>query len=554
MLESRMLSQRLQQAAHQRPSSPVGDPATGKFYTTTDGRIIDPMGNTFIPIGANLGSTIGGNQQGTATGHSADVKAWGWNAIRLFVVQNTGISWSLPAQSVTYTGSPTNGYNQVFQIIDGIVNEYTAKGIVVLIDNHDLFELKTSFPGTAKAAEGLANPYIEEINQFWRDCAARYKNNTYVWYNLDNEPIGQNNQAWVDLHTYHLDLVRGIAPDNIIVMDAMVGAGDVGPQTDLVGVKLTTDPTMWPVVARDYKNIVLSMHNYGGYDMYTSVSKYLNYVQSVHDKLQVPLVIGEVGYTWDSTQADAGPSINNKNGAISAWEAAATTKTGVFWWHGSMNTKMSLKTNGGGFYTGGLNVNLSEAGQRLWNLGHDIGSEPQNLVCTQVDQTQAISMTWDPPLKDQANLTGYKLYRNSTLIATLDATASSYTDTTSVYGTYYLYQLRSITSGVERTTSYYCKVIAMGGSAPAPTNLTASSSASSPDITLRWTAPSPITGTLNGYRIYRNGGVVSGGTPWTYGAYFTDYNRTHGATYTYKVAAIVDNFEQPSATITHTML
>lgn len=546
-----MLSQRLKQAV-KRHSPTGGDPATGQFYTTTDGRIVDPVGKTFIPIGANLGSAIGGNQQGTATGRSAEVQAWGWNAIRLFVVQNTGISWSLPAQSVTYTGSPTNGYNQVFQIIDAIVNEYTAKGIVVLIDNHDLFELKTSFPGTAKAAEGLANPYIEEINQFWRDCAARYKNNTYVWYNLDNEPIGANNQAWVDLHTYHLDLVRAIAPDNIIVMDAMVGGGDVGPQSDLIGVKLTTDPTMWPVAARNYSNLVLSMHNYGGYDMYTTVSKYLTYAKSVHDRLQVPLIIGEVGYTWDNTQADAGLFINNKNGAISAWEAAATTKAGVFWWHGSMNTKMSLKNNGGGFYTGGLNVNLSDAGQRLWNLSHDIGSEPQDLAFTQ--NNQIISLTWDPPLKDLGTLTGFKIYRGATLLATLDASTFSYTDTTSQYGTYYLYRITALTSGVERTSSYYCRAIAMGGTAPAPTNLAATSSASSTDINLTWTAPSPITGTMNGYRVYRNGGVVSGATPWTYGTYFTDYNRTHGATYTYKVAAIVDNFEQPAATLVYTMV
>lgn len=547
-----MLSQRLQQAAKKHSPVPVGDPVTGKFYTTTDGRIIDPNGKTFIPIGANLGSTIGGNQQGTATGHSADAQAWGWNAIRLFVVQNTGISWTLPAQSITYTGSPTGGYNQVFQIIDGIVNEYTAKGIVVLIDNHDLFDLKTSFPGTAKAAEGLASPYIEEVNQFWRDCAVRYKDNTYVWYNLDNEPIGQNNQAWVDLHTFHLNLVRSLAPDNIIVVDAMVGAGDVGPQTDMPGVKLTSDPTMAPAVFSGYNNIVLSMHNYGGYDMYTSVSKYINYVDSIHDKIKVPLLIGEVGYTWDNTQADAGPFINNKNGAVSAFEAAATMKTGVFWWHGSMNTKMSLKNSGGGFYTGGLNVNLSDAGQRLWNLGHDIGSEPQNLAFTASGPT--ISLTWELPLKDVDTLTGFKLYRNGTLLATFDASTFLYTDTTSAYGTYYLYSIRAISNGTERATSYYCKALALGGTAPAPTNLAATSSASSANINLTWTAPSPITGTLNGYRIYRNGGVVSGGAPWTYGTYFIDYNRTHGATYTYKVAAVVDNFEQPAATLVYTML
>lgn len=537
-----------------RTGKPHSDPVrTGIFTTTTDGQIIDPNGQIFIPVGANVGSAIGGDHQCTATGHSADVQAWGWNAIRLFVVQTTAISWTLPAQSLASTGSAASGYNQVFQIMDSIVSEYTSKGIVVLIDNHDLFEIHTELRNSAADMEGLANPYIGEIDQFWRDCAMRYKNNTYVWYNLDNEPVWSNNQTWIDLHVHHLDIVRSYAPDNIVVFDAMVGGGDLGPQNDsgLQNTKLTTDPTMGPAVIRNYKNIVLSMHNYGGYDMYTAVSKYMKYVESVRTKLHVPLLIGEIGYSWDGSQADAGLYINNYNGAISAFESVATTKVGVFWWHATINTPMSLKNNGGGFYTGGLNVNLSDGGQRLWNLGHDLGSEPQNLTGTNNGPT--ITVSWQLPMKDTASLSGFKLYRNGTLLATLNATTFSFTDTTSEYGFTYLYQIKAVTNGIERSTSFYLQYVAVGGSAPAPTNLAASVLSGTANIQLTWNAPSPITGVMQGYNIYRNGGLLNTSGPWTYGNSFVDYNRTSGTTYQYKVAAVVDNLEQPAAQLSYTM-
>ncbi|MEI2776315.1 MAG: cellulase family glycosylhydrolase [Tetrasphaera sp.] len=61
-------------------------------------------------------------------GHAGDAKAWGWNAVRLNFLVSGVIDWSYVAQ---------NGYPDLLRQLDSIVAEYTAKGIVVMLDAHD---------------------------------------------------------------------------------------------------------------------------------------------------------------------------------------------------------------------------------------------------------------------------------------------------------------------------------------------------------------------------------------------------------------------------------
>ena len=105
---------------------PVGP--TGRF--TIVGRdIVDPAGNRFYPIGANVSVRQGPyengytfNWNGTATGHAADAKAWGWNIVRANLI-------CVPPPSPTVA--------QLNAGIDSFIDEYTAQGIVVRRIEHE---------------------------------------------------------------------------------------------------------------------------------------------------------------------------------------------------------------------------------------------------------------------------------------------------------------------------------------------------------------------------------------------------------------------------------
>ena len=135
-------------------SAPGGGTAvgpTGHFYIV--GRdIVDPDGHRFYPIGANVSVRQGRyengytfNWNGTATGHAAEAQAWGWNIVRANLI-------CVPPPSPT-VGELNAG-------IDALIDEYTARKIVVMVECHDVTGKN---PSADSAAARALQPFWDRL-------------------------------------------------------------------------------------------------------------------------------------------------------------------------------------------------------------------------------------------------------------------------------------------------------------------------------------------------------------------------------------------------------
>jgi mannan endo-1,4-beta-mannosidase len=306
--------------------------------------IVAPDGTLFYPIGANVGMPLNFDWRGTVEGHSADALAWGWNTVRLTILCTNVASWDTVAQQ---------GYPFLRSEIDGVVQEYTAKHIVVMIECHDL-----SIEGSNG---GLSDPLIPQLDRFWTDMARTYKSDPYVWFDANNEP--PNDAVWTSLHQHFLNLVRAQGAQNIYVADGPQAGEDAGWN----GGARMYDPSMGPNLDAGACNVLFSVHNYGG--TATDVQTWTAYVHAIHGA-GLALIGGEFGYTIDGSST-AGSYQLNLEGATAQFQASPSLGVGMLWWHGTHGDNYSLKQSGDAFYAdGGPSANLSPAGQRLWDIGH----------------------------------------------------------------------------------------------------------------------------------------------------------------------------------------
>lgn len=153
------------------------------------------------------------------------------------------------------------------------------------------------------------------------------------------------------------------------------------------------------------------------------------------------------------------------------------------------------------------------------------------------------ALSWTTPANNGATITGYKVYRNGALLATVGA-QNTYTDSAVSNGASYSYQVSAVNSVGEGAKSNTVSLTPVANTVPgAPTGLTASHSGGpkSGKIGLSWQAPAPNGGpAVTNYRIYR--GTTAGGETLltTVGNVltFTDSGLAQGKTYFYKVAAV----------------
>lgn len=143
----------------------------------------------------------------------------------------------------------------------------------------------------------------------------------------------------------------------------------------------------------------------------------------------------------------------------------------------------------------------------------------------------SIKFSWTASTDDVA-VTGYKIYRGGTQIAT--TSAATYTDTALVPGTSYSYTVAAYDAA--GNTSAQSSTLATSTlpdtTAPsAPTNLN-STGQTTTSISLSWTASTDDVAVV-GYKIYRGGTQVSTSAT----ASYTDSGLTPGTSYSYTVAA-----------------
>jgi chitodextrinase len=174
---------------------------------------------------------------------------------------------------------------------------------------------------------------------------------------------------------------------------------------------------------------------------------------------------------------------------------------------------------------------------------------PSNVTAQAVSASQ-INLAWAAST-DNVGVAGYRIYRNSTVVATVSGL--SFADTGLQSGTSYTYQIASFDAAGNSSplsSSVVATTLVPDTSPPTtPANVTASSTTPT-GATVTWSASSDNSGFIAGYRVFRNGTLV--GTPST--TQFVDSGLTAGTTYTYTVTAVdaSGNVSLPSAPATVT--
>jgi chitinase/chitodextrinase len=162
-------------------------------------------------------------------------------------------------------------------------------------------------------------------------------------------------------------------------------------------------------------------------------------------------------------------------------------------------------------------------------------SVPANLANGTVTSS-SVPLTWSAST-DNVGVTGYKIFRGGSQIAT--SAGTSYTDNSVTASSTYSYQVAAVdgagnTSGMSTALSVSTPAPPSDTQAPTvPTNLAAGTITAS-SVALSWTASTDNVG-IAGYKVYRGTTVIATttGTATTY----TDTTAAPATTYQYKVAA-----------------
>jgi chitodextrinase len=146
-----------------------------------------------------------------------------------------------------------------------------------------------------------------------------------------------------------------------------------------------------------------------------------------------------------------------------------------------------------------------------------------------------VSLTWSTAT-DNVAVTGYRVYRNGTLVAS--PTTPYYADTGRTNGTSYSYTVAAVDAAGNasaKSGAVSATPAAPSGSDTTPPSVPAGLTATggTAQVSLTWSASTDAVG-VTGYRVYRDGVQIA--TP--AGPSFVDTGRTNGVTYSYKVAAV----------------
>ena len=178
---------------------------------------------------------------------------------------------------------------------------------------------------------------------------------------------------------------------------------------------------------------------------------------------------------------------------------------------------------------------------------------PTGLTATATSSSQ-INLSWTAPTSNGGSaITGYKIERStdggttwSTTVANTASTGTTYSDTGLASSTTYTYRVSAINSVGTSTPSNTASATTSGtvSSVPQPPTGLTSTTASSSQINLAWTAPSNNGGsTITGYKIERS---TDSGTTWSTivsntsstSTTYSDSGLAASTAYTYRVSAI----------------
>ena len=298
--------------------------------------ILDPNNVVFIPKGTNVNGMNAWWERETTQDIDIMKNVWKFNSVRVINLLKPEIYMN------GFEGFQTNND------LDHLIKEFTSNEMVVMLELHDW---------TTKYPSEDTDPSLDDLKKWFTEMAKKYKNNTYVWFNIMNEPYGASNEQWIEIHEAAIKAIRDTGANNIIVCDNK-GGSEEDLNKILDGTKRLQDT---------YGNIVFSTHVY-------STTYGEDHVDMVHDK-GVAFLYGEFG-------SDFSPDGNYRftDAVLNTLIAAQNKNVGWFQWAWDGGDGFDLTdrntTQGGGWEVDKTNgekpTNLSWLGEMVWNASRDI--------------------------------------------------------------------------------------------------------------------------------------------------------------------------------------
>ena len=374
---------------------------TGRFYVNST-IICHPDGYEFVPMGGNFALY---RHKELLNHLDSFINDWKLNSVRIYAVvrgfRPDVHNWSgyIPGKSKRNMMITTNRFHEAMKTID----EITKRKVVVMIDAHSWtctgvnntdnpiytkdgklvgqnrgYKLPWSLAYTNKSKFSSQQEVLEE---YWKFMARRFKDNPYVWFNLNNEPghpfgflrdkdgkhLKKLPDYWLHSHKKLIEVVREQGAKNIIVIDegnacANGPAYDWNPPKKLhpkLSTILTYGPQLLENGQSQWKDIVFSVHTYGVWGGEHSEKVLSDFVDAIHQK-GYPLVFGESGVPISGDKSTS----KRKRALTTSLAVALDKKVGFFIWELAGRSGFHI-TNKGPFWE--RDSGLTFQGKAFWN-------------------------------------------------------------------------------------------------------------------------------------------------------------------------------------------
>ena len=345
-------------------------------FSVQSGRIVDPAGQDFLPVGFHLTNPSFGDN-GDCVTHGPDaVSMWGINAVYLDcgVVTDPGLpSWWPTLSRTTMTVYHGESLPQWKVDILQRINAYLAVGLVVIVLTRDSMNQQRDGNGTVIPGTSGYLAMHPDIRDFFVWIINKYKSNPRVWINPHCEPA-KIDQDWCDMHNVVIDAVRAAGYKGPIILDPTIGGQDVGGQAhtynpnDTNWLQLVEGSTPYATGITNKKNIINGVHWYGWPTWQRTVPTAQTYITN-HVNAGYPVLFGEFGCMTVSASAVDNTDVTYQ-AAQTAFSLMQSGTAGGIWWHGHENDYFRL-VQGEAYGQGRFwdkasdNSNVTWTGQRL---------------------------------------------------------------------------------------------------------------------------------------------------------------------------------------------
>jgi mannan endo-1,4-beta-mannosidase len=357
----------------------IATSAHAQNFSIQNGKFIDPDGKEFIPIGANVNPwNYFDWQQNIWSEEHQDIwtDCWRFNFMRAPVFMND-LNWHNGIEQSYMPGWAT-APDQGLQKLKELVDIYTAKKVVVMINAHDFI------------CRWPTDDEMVVVREYFKTVANEFKDNPYVWFNLFNEP-GFDSPVPDTYRTIHQDIIK-IIRDEVGAQNMIVATGS---QCGMEARSWDNEPIWGPNSAfltygddlinfngKTYQNIAFDLHMYDqwAFDMQILDAKLRDFLTRVKAR-GYAVLIGEVGSPPASGSHNSDKYSSHARATELAYKVALKEYgIGMVHWHWDPEDGFAL-VDGPHKFNGGTNINDCEnptnltswGGAYFWKATHEDG-------------------------------------------------------------------------------------------------------------------------------------------------------------------------------------